>query len=84
MPDTIPQLMQEIATIEQALQELADQLREKMGAEKPEQGVFFAAEIHAMRQQKLVLQTRKELRAVRIRRIKYMGELEDLDSGNKE
>lgn len=68
--------MQEIATIEQALLELASQLRESMLAEKPEQGVFFAAEIHAMRQQKMVLQTRRELRAVRIRRIKYMAELE--------
>lgn len=68
--------MQEIATIEQALQELAGQVRATMAAEDPEQGVFFAAEIHALRQQKLVLQTRKELRAVRIRRIKYMAEFE--------
>lgn len=72
MPDTIPQLKQEIATIEAALVALDTELRSHMAAEDPAAGIFRAAEIHNLRQEKMVLLTRREFRAVRIRRIKYM------------
>lgn len=74
LPEQIPQLKQEIATIEQALKELDAQTRAAMASENPAQGIFCAAKIHELRQQKLVLQTRRELRAVKIRRINYLSQ----------
>ncbi len=40
-----------------------------MAAEDPARGIWFAQEIHQLQQDKLVLQTRRELRQVRIRRL---------------
>ncbi len=73
MPQTKQELEAEIATLEQMLQENATRLRNCMAAEDPAKGIYFASDIHALRQEKLVLTTRKDLRHVRIRRILYAG-----------
>ncbi len=46
-------------------------LRTLLAAEDPEAGVFYAQDIHKLRQEKLVLMTRRELRQVRIRRLAH-------------
>ncbi len=51
-------------------------LRTLLIAEDPQSGVFYAQDIHELRQKKMVLLTRKQLREVRIRRILY-NEQED-------
>lgn len=53
------------------LQENDENLRARMAEENPSKGIYFAKEIHALRQEKLTLLTRKELRHVRMRRILY-------------
>ncbi len=68
MPEAIPELEAEIATIDAALNELDISLRQLMAAEDPAAGRFHAQEIHDLRQRRLMLETRKELRKVRIRR----------------
>ncbi len=44
-------------------------LRTLLASEDPSAGIFHAQDIHKLRQEKLVLMTRKELRQVRIRRL---------------
>ncbi|MDR2892064.1 MAG: hypothetical protein LBV80_03115 [Deltaproteobacteria bacterium] len=62
--------------LEKRLAELADELvacqtriRELSAAENPATGVFFAAEIHAARQNKLVLEFKKQLCRARLNRL---------------
>ena len=44
-------------------------IRELSTAENPAEGIFFAQEIHATRQEKLVLEFKKELCRVRLNRL---------------
>lgn len=69
LPEVIPELEAEIATIDAALDDLDISLRQLLAAENPEAGRFHAQEIHVLRQRKLMLETRRELRRVRIRRL---------------
>lgn len=69
MPQTQKELEAEIAILDAALDETDAALRTLLAAEDPANGVYHAQDIHSLRQQKLVLMTRKELRKVRIRRI---------------
>lgn len=71
MPQTKPALEAEIAIIDRELDETDAALRTLLTAEDPATGVYYAQDIHNLRQQKLVLMTRKQLRQVRIRRIHY-------------
>ena len=73
LPEAIPELEAEITTIDAALDELDVSLRQLMAAEDPAAGRFHAQEIHALRQRKLMLETRRELRKVRIRRQLWEG-----------
>ena len=69
LPDTIPELKTEIRIIEEQLAELLEELKKVSAAEDFTAGIFYPEKIHTLRQNKLVLETRKELRKVRIRRI---------------
>lgn len=71
LPASQPALESEIATIDSLLLETEAQLKERMMAENPAKGVFFAQEIHALQKEKLVLQTRRELRKTHIRRLLF-------------
>ena len=73
MPQTKAELEAEIATIDRELDETDAALRTLLVAEDPAQGVFYAQDIHNLRQQKLMLMTRRELRLVRIRRLQHAG-----------
>ncbi len=55
--------------IDEMLDENDAALRTLLAAEDPTSGVFYAQDIHNLRQEKLMLLTRKELRQVRIRRL---------------
>ena len=69
MPQTQTELEAEIAILDTMLAETEATLRDLVARENPAKGVFFAQEIHTLRQQKLVLKTRQELRRTHIRRI---------------
>ena len=69
MPQTQTELEAEIAILDTMLAETEATLRDLVARENPAKGVFFAHEIHTLRQQKLVLKTRQELRRTHIRRI---------------
>lgn len=70
LPDDIPALEAQIAEIEQARADCEATLRRLVESEDLANGVYFAQEIHEARQLKLQLQVQKELRRVRINRIR--------------
>lgn len=70
LPEDIPALEAQMDVLTQAISDCEQQLRRLIASEKPEQGITFAQEIHAARQQKLALGVSKELRRVRINRIR--------------
>ncbi len=70
LPDNIPALEERVAACQQRLQELDDEQRRLMRAEKPAEGVFFAQEIHANRQAKNQLQVEMQFAQVRLNRLK--------------
>ncbi len=74
MPQTKKELEAEIAQIEIMLEENDAALRTLLTAEDPQSGVFYAQDIHNLRQKKMVLLTRKQLREVRIKRLAYMDD----------
>ncbi len=71
MPQTKKELEAEIALIETMLSENDAALRTLLTAEDPQNGVNYAQDIHELRQKKMVLMTRKQLREVRIKRLLY-------------
>lgn len=70
LPDDISALEAEIAFILQAQKDCEALLRKLVSEEDPANGVFFAQEIHEARHTKLRLEVQKELRRVRINRIR--------------
>ncbi len=60
--------------IDELIQEQETAIRETMLAEKPAEGIFYAAKLHTLRQDKLILQTRRDLRRVRLRRLQIGNE----------
>ena len=50
-------------------------IRDLMGREDAAQGVFFPAEIHELHQQKNMLETHKEFRRVRMRRLRLEADI---------
>lgn len=70
LPDDIPTLEAQIGEIEQAKADCEAALRRLSEAEDLANGVFFAKEIHEARQLRLQLEVQKELRRVRINRIR--------------
>lgn len=75
MPQTKPELEAEIAIIDRELDETDAALRTLLAAEDPAAGIFYAQDIHNLRQKKLMLMTRRELRQVRIRRLQYTADM---------
>ena len=72
LPETITELNEQIALIEKVQKQCTDTIRELMAREDPMHGVAFPAEIHELHQQKNMLETHKEFRKVRIRRLQFM------------
>ena len=76
LPETISELEEQIARIEETQAQCMRTIRELMAREDPMRGVAFPAEIHELHQQKNMLETHKEFRKVRIRRLRFQ------ESGN--
>ncbi len=74
MPQTKTELEAEIVIIDNMLEENAAALRTLLAAEDPAAGLYYAQDIHKLRQEKLMLMTRRELRQVRIRRLAVENE----------
>lgn len=70
LPETMTELEAEVAFIEAAQKRCDDMIRDLMSKEDPAKGVFFPAEIHELHQQKNMLETHKEFRRVRMRRLR--------------
>jgi len=72
LPQTITELEAEIVIIEQIITDTIQKIKDLMQAESFSEGIYYAKEIHDQRQNKLIFQTRRDLRAVHIRRIRYL------------
>lgn len=70
LPETMTELEAEAALIEAAQKRCDDMIRDLMSKEDPAKGIFFPAEIHELHQQKNMLETHKEFRRVRMRRLR--------------
>ena len=70
LPTTIFELEAEIELISAAQKKCDAMIRDLMNREDPTAGIFFPAEIHELHQQKNMLETHKEFRRVRIRRLR--------------
>lgn len=70
LPETMTELEAEAAFIEAAQKRCDDMIRDLMSKENPAKGIFFPAEIHELHQQKNMLETHKEFRRVRMRRLR--------------
>ncbi len=70
LPETMTELEAETALIETAQKRCDDMIRDLMSKEDPAKGIFFPAEIHELHQQKNMLETHKEFRRVRMRRLR--------------
>lgn len=70
LPETMTELEAEVAFIEAAQARCSAMIRDLMNREDPAEGIFFPAEIHELHQQKNMLETHKEFRRVRMRRLR--------------
>ncbi|MBQ4133330.1 MAG: hypothetical protein IJD04_06320 [Desulfovibrionaceae bacterium] len=70
----ISALEQEIARIEQEEKNCLAELNELLVRENAAQGIFFAQEIHALKQDKLRLNVEKEFCRKRIARLRFEAE----------
>lgn len=68
LPETIPELADEIERINTLENEARQKIRALMDRENPAEGAFFAVEIHELKQYVNMLETHREFRNVRIRR----------------
>ena len=74
LPETISELEAQMAVIEAVQKECTRKIRELMDAEDVENGIVFPQEIHALHQEKNMLETHMQYRRVRIRRLRlYKG-----------
>lgn len=71
LPETMTELEEQVALIEKAQAQCARTIRDLMEREDPMRGIAFPAEIHELHQQKNMLETHKEFRRVRIRRLRF-------------
>ena len=70
LPETISELEEQIARIEEVQRQYLDTIKELMNREDFTKGIFYAQEIHELHQQKNMLETHKQYRRVRINRLK--------------
>ncbi len=73
LPETISELEGQIALIEEMQKVCADTIKELMAREDIANGIVFPKEIHELHQQKNMLETHKQYRRVRIRRLRGPG-----------
>ena len=73
MPETIFELEEQIARIEEAQAACSEAIRKLMESEDLARGVFFPAQIHELHQQKNMLETHRQYRRVRISRLKLQN-----------
>ncbi len=71
LPETISELEAQIALLDEERKNCADTIRELMAREDPQKGVFFPAEIHALRQQRNILESHRQFRAARVNRLRF-------------
>ena len=69
LPRNRQHLENEIATIDALLAATEAKIKAAMAEEDPARGIWRAQEIHQLQEDRLVLQTRRTLRQVRIRRL---------------
>lgn len=69
LPASQAELEAEIRLLDTALEQTDTALRTLLSAENPSAGIYYAQDIHALRQEKLILRTRQELRRVRVRQM---------------
>ncbi|MDR3045233.1 MAG: hypothetical protein LBU75_13375 [Desulfovibrio sp.] len=70
MPNSIPELEAQMALLEEERRACEADVRRLCETERPDEGICFAQEIHQARQRKLQLEVQKELRRVRINRLR--------------
>ena len=70
LPETIFELEEQIARIEEAQAACSAAIRKLMESEDIARGVVFPAHIHELHQQKNMLETHRQYRRVRISRLK--------------
>ncbi len=73
LPETITELDEQIARIESLQKICADTIKELMGREDIARGIVFPQEIHELQQQKNMLETHKQYRRVRVRRLQMQS-----------
>lgn len=69
LPNSIEGFKQELEIIEAEQAAVVAELQKLMQAEDPSNGVYFAKEIHELRQTKVKLQFQHQLRVARINRM---------------
>ena len=69
LPETICELDEQIARIEEMQRACADAVRDLMAREDITNGIVFPQEIHELQQKKNMLETHKQYRRVRRRRL---------------
>ena len=70
LPNSIPELEAQMALLEEERRACEATVRRLCETERPDEGICFAQEIHQARQRKLQLEVQKELRRVRINRLR--------------
>ncbi|WP_353120502.1 hypothetical protein [Nitratidesulfovibrio sp.] len=70
MPNSIPELEAQMAQLEEERRACEATVRRLCETERPDEGICFAQEIHQARQRKLQLEVQRELRRVRINRLR--------------
>ena len=72
LPETMTELETEVTLIEAAQKRCDDMIRDLMSREDAAREIFFPAEIH---QQKNMLETHREFRRVRMRRLRLEADM---------
>ncbi len=73
MPETISEIEEQIACIEELQKECYAAIRKLMESEDIARGVVFPAQIHELHQQKNMLETHRQYRRARISRLKLQN-----------
>ncbi|UZP67230.1 hypothetical protein N1030_16795 [Desulfovibrio mangrovi] len=74
LPNSIPALEELVASYQQQLKTLDEKQKRLFEAEDPKNGIFFANEIHANRQEKNQMQVQMQFAQVRLNRLKMEAE----------
>ena len=74
LPETMTELETEVTLIEAAQKRCDDMIRDLMSREDARE-IFFPAEIHELHQQKNMLETHREFRRVRMRRLRLEADM---------